>query len=132
MLSFRQLPHDPFLRKMTMWIGIGFIVIEATGIYYVQEMIAALIIFSALFLVMAMLALIVFLLDRASERLTAWAEAALARAGRWFLCVLEDVIPWPVSSRAASYRLTLRNCVGRSWRPVDSKLVRRGSDNLGR
>lgn len=112
MVSFRRLSHK-LCGKTTTWIGIGLAATAATRIYYVQEMIAALIIFSILFLGVAIVALIVFLLDRASEGIVAWAEVAVPRAGHWFACIVEDAIVWPISARAASYRLIRGHRTGR-------------------
>ena len=61
------------------WIWIGLAVAPAIRLYYVQEMIAALIMFSVLFVGAATVVLIIFLLDRASQRAMTWAEAGLAR-----------------------------------------------------
>jgi hypothetical protein len=54
-----------------MWFGL--ITLAAIQFYYVQEMVAALIIFSVLFAFVAVMALILFLLDRASQLTLAWA-----------------------------------------------------------
>ena len=48
-------------------------------LYYVQEMIAALIMFSVLFVAVAVVVLILFLLDRASQYAMTWAEAGVVR-----------------------------------------------------
>jgi hypothetical protein len=76
-------------RKVRMWILVGLITIGATRVYYVREMLAALIIFSSLFALVAAIGLILlliwFLLDRASqlalglieERAKSFARAAL-------------------------------------------------------
>jgi hypothetical protein len=57
--------------KVSIWILAAPITIGATRIYYIQEMLAALIIFSALFASVAAIVLILFLiwllLDRASQ-----------------------------------------------------------------
>jgi hypothetical protein len=58
---------------------VGLITIGATQVYYVREMLAALIIFSVLFALAAAivlsLCLILFLLDRASQLALRWIEA---------------------------------------------------------
>jgi hypothetical protein len=61
------------------WIWIGLAAVPAIRIYYVQEMIAALIIFSVLFVGAATVVLIVFLVDSASQQIVVWAEAGVAR-----------------------------------------------------
>jgi hypothetical protein len=61
------------------WIWIGLAAVPAIRLYYVREMIAALIIFSVFFVGAATVVLIVFLLDRASQHAMAWAEAGVVR-----------------------------------------------------
>ena len=104
MVSFSQVAEKLSRRGTRKWIGLGFVAIAATRIYYVQEMIAALIIFSVLFLGLAAVVLIIFFLDRASESIATWAAPVVARAGRWFACFVEDVLVWPASARAATQR----------------------------
>lgn len=53
-------------------IGAGLV---ALRFYYVQEMIAALVIFSALFVIGAAVVLLVFILDRATRTTFTWAES---------------------------------------------------------
>jgi len=54
-----------------MWFGL--ITLAAIQFYYLQEMVAALIIFSVLFAFVAVMALILFLLDCACTLTLAWA-----------------------------------------------------------
>jgi Flp pilus assembly protein protease CpaA len=77
MTSFRRLSHAGADRKNWIWIGVA--AVPAIRLYYVQEMIAALIMFSVLFVGAATVVLIIFLLDRASQQVVAWAEAGVAR-----------------------------------------------------
>jgi len=57
--------------------------LAALKIYYVREMIAALVIFSALFAIVAIVVVVVFILDRVAQRTFAWAESCAVRlAGR--------------------------------------------------
>lgn len=76
-----------FLRKLssssTKWLWTGLIMIPAIRVYYVREMIAALMIFSVLFAGAAAIVLIVFLLDLASQRIMGWIEAGVLRTSRW-------------------------------------------------
>jgi hypothetical protein len=64
--------------KVRTGILVGLIIIGATRVYYVREMLAALIIFSALFALVAAIGLVLFLswflLDRASQRALGWIE----------------------------------------------------------
>jgi hypothetical protein len=92
MISFRQL-LDKLGRK---WIWIGLAAVPAIRLYYVQEMIAALIIFSVLFVGASTVVLILYLLDRASEHITAWAEVGVARVVRRVVDAVENIIAGPV------------------------------------
>ena len=69
------------LRTPTMkWVWIGLSAIPALRIYYVREMVAALMIFTILFVAGAIVVLVLFLLDLASQRLLSWAEGGVLRA----------------------------------------------------
>lgn len=57
-------------------IGAGLV---ALRFYYVQEMIAALMIFSALFVIGAAVVLVIFILDRATQTTVTWAESGAER-----------------------------------------------------
>jgi len=81
--SFRWVCQKLPAAIRTKWIWIGLAAVLALRFYYVREMIAAFIIFSALFAVIAVAALIVFLLDRASQQIVVWAEPRVARFARW-------------------------------------------------
>jgi hypothetical protein len=78
-ISFRQLSHKlaGTGRKRWMWIGLS--AVPAIRFYYVREMIAALIMFSVVFVGAATVVLVIFLLDRAGQRVITWAEAGVAR-----------------------------------------------------
>ena len=52
----------------------GLVALVALQLYFVQEMIAAFVIFCVLFALAAGAGLLLFVLDRASERTLAWAE----------------------------------------------------------
>ena len=54
-------------QKALILIAMGFVVFAATKLYYLQEMLAALILFAVLSSVAAALLLIVLILDRAGE-----------------------------------------------------------------
>jgi len=55
----------------------------ALKFYYVREMVAALVIFSALFAIGTLIVLVVFTLDHIAQGGVAWAEPAAVRFGRW-------------------------------------------------
>ena len=78
------------------WLWIGLTALPAMHLYYIQEMIAALIIFSVLFVGAAMAVLIIFLLDRVSQQIMAWAGAGAARVVHWVVDVVEGIAARPV------------------------------------
>ena len=51
-------------------------------IYYLREMIAALVIFSAMFAIVAIAALVLFVVDRVTQRTFAWAELGATQLAR--------------------------------------------------
>jgi len=74
--------------KKWMWIAVPALAgIAALQMYFVQEMIAALFLFTVLFVIVAAIVLVLWLVDRAGQRTVAWAEpqtrhvAQLARRG---------------------------------------------------
>lgn len=62
-------------RKANIWILVAPIAVATTQVYYVREMLAALIIFSVLFAFVAAIVVALFLLDRASQLALGWIEA---------------------------------------------------------
>ena len=79
MISLRQLSQKLARTDAKKWIWIGLAAVPAIRLYYVREMLAALIMFSVLFVAAATIALLIFLLDRASQHAMIWAEAGVAR-----------------------------------------------------
>lgn len=69
MISLRSVSKS----KARKWILLGLAALAAIQLYYVQEMIAVLAIFSVLFALAAGAVLTLFLLDRAGQRTLAWA-----------------------------------------------------------
>jgi hypothetical protein len=61
-----------------LWLGLAALI--AIQIYYVREMLAALFIFALLFSFGAVVAFILFVLDKASQRTVEWAEPQAKRA----------------------------------------------------
>jgi ethanolamine transporter EutH len=55
-------------KKVRKWMWIGLTIVAALQFYYVQEMIAAFVVLGVVFALMAGASLLVFLVDRASER----------------------------------------------------------------
>jgi threonine/homoserine efflux transporter RhtA len=68
--------------KARKWMWIGLAVIAALQLYYVQEMIAAFVVFGVFFAIAAGVGLLVFVVDRASERALDWAEVRTPTAVR--------------------------------------------------
>ena len=68
-----------------MWLGLAAFV--ALQIYFVQEMLAALVLFTGVFVVVAFIALVLYLVDRAGQWGLGWAGNQ-ARRG---LAVAEDL-----------------------------------------
>ena len=67
-------------RKSWIWVGLAAAAaVPAIRLYYIQELIAALMLFSVLFVGVATVVLIIFLLDRASQHVVTWVEAGVAR-----------------------------------------------------
>jgi hypothetical protein len=64
------------------WLFIGLAILVAVQVYYVQEMLAALLLFAVMFALVGGVFLILFLLDRASQRVVGWAEPHTVRAAR--------------------------------------------------
>lgn len=67
---FRQAISD---KKAQRWLWIGVVVFIALQIYFVQEMLAALMLFTGVFIVFALGALVLYLLDRAGQWGLGWA-----------------------------------------------------------
>ena len=63
-----------------LWLGLAALI--AVQIYYVREMLAALFIFAVVFALGAVVAFVLFLLDRASQRTAEWAEPQAKRAAQ--------------------------------------------------
>ena len=69
-------------KKVQKWLWIGLAAFIAIQIYYVREMLAALFIFAVLFAIGVVVAFILFLLDKASQRTVEWAEPQAKRAAQ--------------------------------------------------
>jgi hypothetical protein len=67
-------------RKARKWLWIGLAAFAALQVYLVQELLAAMVLFSIMFAVVAVAALALYLFDRAGQRTLEWAEPQTARA----------------------------------------------------
>ena len=67
-------------KKVQKWLWLGLAAFIAIQIYYVREMLAALLIFAVLFGFGAVVEFVLFVLDKASQRTVEWAEPQAKRA----------------------------------------------------
>jgi fatty acid desaturase len=67
-------------KKARKWLWIGLAALAALQIYLVQELLAAMVIFSVLFAVIAIVALVIYLVERAGEQTLKWAEPQTHKA----------------------------------------------------
>ena len=106
MISLTQLRQKLLAIKSNkwIWIGLGFAAGLAMHTYYVQEMLAALIIFSVLFVGAYIAGLAVFLLFRASKPIIAWAKPNVLRAVEWGVDTVQGVIANHGWTRAVPHR----------------------------
>jgi hypothetical protein len=91
MVSFREFSNKLWPANWSKWIWIGLAVVSALRFYYVQEMIAALIIFSILFVAMAIALLVIFLLDRIGQQVLIWTEVGVIRLWHWVVDAIEGI-----------------------------------------
>lgn len=103
MISLQRLPRK-LSAPSTKWLWIGLAAVPAIRLYYVREMIAALMIFTVFFVGAATVVLIFFLLDLASQRIMAWIEAGVARALNWVNDAAKDVAAGPGLASLESHR----------------------------
>jgi hypothetical protein len=69
-------------KKARKWLWISLAALAALQVYFVQELMAALFLFSVGFVLIAIAALIIYLFDRAGQRTMDWAEPQTLRAAR--------------------------------------------------
>ena len=69
-------------KKARKWLWISLAAVAALQIYFVQELMAAMVLFSVVFAIVAVAAFLLYLFDRASQRTLAWAEPQTKRAAR--------------------------------------------------
>ncbi|MBZ5642405.1 MAG: hypothetical protein LAO19_06575 [Acidobacteriia bacterium] len=60
-------------KKARKWMWVGLAAFVALQIYFVQEMLAALILFTGVFVIFALVALVLYLVDRAGQWGLGWA-----------------------------------------------------------
>lgn len=69
-------------KKTRKWLWISVAALAAAQIYFVRELLAAMIIFSAVFVIGAIVALVIYFVDRASQKTVQWAEPQTTRAAQ--------------------------------------------------
>jgi hypothetical protein len=79
-------------RRARKWLWIGFGIFVALQIYFVRELLAALILFTGIFIVCAMIALILYLVDRASR----WGLALAGVQAKRALSAAEEISKKPL------------------------------------
>jgi hypothetical protein len=106
-ISFKQLLHkaSAINRKTRIWIGLGLLAVSALHIYYVQELLAALILFSLLFVAVSAAALTIFLSVHASKPVIIWAAPKVLRAAHWGADAVQGAIANEAWTQGVSYRL---------------------------
>ena len=67
-------------KKARKWLWVGLAAFAALQVYLVQELLAAMLLFSILFVVVAVAALGIYLFDRAGQRTIDWAEPQTIKA----------------------------------------------------
>lgn len=101
MISFQQLRGKAWIyRKTWIWVALGLIALPALRIYYVQEMLAALIGFSLLFAGIFVAVLAVFVLARGSKPALMWSRRKVGRAIQRSVETAEDVVVRPEWAKA--------------------------------
>ena len=74
-------------RKARKWLWIALVAFVAMQIYFVQEMVAALILFTGLFVLCAGVALVLYLVDRASR----WGIGVAGQQAKRALVAAEEI-----------------------------------------
>lgn len=85
MISFKELSEkaSAIKWKTWIWIGLGLVALPALRIYYVQELLVALIAFSLLFVMLYAAVLTILLLIRASKPVIVWSRPKVGRVVHW-------------------------------------------------
>jgi hypothetical protein len=105
-ISLKQLSHKALTINRKTWIGIGLglVAVPALHIYYVQEMLAAFILFLLLFVAVSTAALTIFFLVRTIKPIIGWAMPKVRRVVHQSVDAAEGVITSPVSAQAVPHR----------------------------
>jgi hypothetical protein len=79
-VEFRQVWNEKKARK---WMWAALLIFVALQVYFVQEMLAALILFTVIFAIFAAIALALYLADRAGQWSLGWASEHTSPAWQW-------------------------------------------------
>jgi hypothetical protein len=99
MFSFKGAKAKLREKTTRKWLLLGLAALVAVQIYYVQEMLAALLLFSVAFALVGAVLLILFTLDRASQWALGWTEVravGAVRVARRGWVALEEVSKKPL------------------------------------
>jgi hypothetical protein len=105
-------------RKSWIWIALALTAVAAKQIYYLREMLAALILFSVLFAGFYIVALLTLLLVRASKPFLAWAERNVSRLAHACAGALKDAVESSVWARLVPSRARSAEFFARARKPV--------------
>jgi hypothetical protein len=74
-------------RRARKWLWIGLVAFVALQIYFVQEMVVALMLFTGVFVICALIALVLYLVDRASR----WGFGVAEQQAKRALVAAEEI-----------------------------------------
>jgi len=138
LISFKELSEKAIdwkaNRKVWICICLGLLALPALRIYYVQEMLAALIGFSLLFVAIYITVFAIFLVVRGSKPVIAWARPRVGRVLHWSAETAKSAVAnpaWaktvPVWAKAVPHRLrSQRLGLSENYRAVYSRFARLG------
>ena len=96
-------------------LGLLFALAFGIRIYYVREMVAALMIFSVFFVALAALISVILVIDFVTQRLLGWIEAGAARSARWAIEFLRGMLArWDFGRPVEYFRETRSGIEGLS------------------
>jgi hypothetical protein len=119
-ISIAELSHklSAVSRKNSIWIALALTAVAATQIYYVREMLAALILFSVLFVAVYAVVLAIFLFVRVCRPFVAWAERNVARLEHLSVGAFKDAMASPVWARLVPSRSRSTEFFARARKPA--------------
>jgi hypothetical protein len=91
-------------KKTWIWIGLGLVAVPALHVYYVQEILAAFIAFSLLFVAVSTVVFTIFFLVRTIKPIIAWVTPKVRPVMHRGVDTVEGVIASPVGAQAVPER----------------------------